>query len=477
MSWRTLAVTLGLGLLAGKSTASIIEYESWYPVSGILRVYDLNNDLFPELTEPVTEAMFPEAKLIEAPAQTAQRHFRRNPPPTSLLMVSESSVETRVHVHVDGAVDGKAVADAIGSGAGLGKTDGKLTFAGATTAAVKKLEVNASTANALVANAAASGSAATNVTGAGHAKTKTPIAAVGWAIWIRASITFPFMIKSMCMMCNIFYQASPMPVISEFKAKGDTGDADLAPYLATAFAGWQWCFYGTFAYLVTQKSGFLVLVYSNVVGAVLGLYFVYAFNSNCKNKAMLQKSTKYYCVLACVAGMQFIAIMTMQTVRALFFSGLVSSAWSTITSCSLLATLPIVYETKNSKSLPFPLLVMGVLSAILWCICGVMLWDPWITFPNTFALVVCNYALYLCYIFPARNDDNCACDVDESYEASSMSGGETPRLDVERASPLQRALGLMRHASESQVLQEANSSVRGYGAAPAGGTGGTGDSF
>merc|ERR1719230_915471 len=122
-------------------------------------------------------------------------------------------------------------------------------------------------------------------------------------------------------MCNIFYQASPLPLISEFQTKGDTGGADLAPFIAVAYGGWQWCFYGLFAYIVTSKSGFLVLVYSNVVGATLGLYYVYAFTLNCNNVAMIQRSTKYYQALACIAGTQFVAILVLQPVRALFFSG------------------------------------------------------------------------------------------------------------------------------------------------------------
>merc|ERR1719230_1297697 len=113
-------------------------------------------------------------------------------------------------------------------------------------------------------------------------------------------------------MCNIFYQASPLPLISEFKAKGDTGDSDIAPFIATAYGGWQWCFYGLFAYVVTQKSGFLVLVYSNVVGATLGLYYVYAFTLNCNNIAMLQKAPKYYLVLGTLVLVQFVAIMALK---------------------------------------------------------------------------------------------------------------------------------------------------------------------
>merc|ERR1712232_192719 len=92
-----------------------------------------------------------------------------------------------------------------------------------------------------------------------------------------------------------------------------------------------------------------------------------------------------------------------------------SSAWSTVNSATLLATVPLVYKTKNSKSLPLPLLVMGVVSGFLWVVCGLMLWDPWITFPNVFALAVCIYTCYLCYIFPATEGSPAKCDVEPVY--------------------------------------------------------------
>merc|ERR1719213_18360 len=106
--------------------------------------------------------------------------------------------------------------------------------------------------------------------------------------------------------------------------------------------------------------------------------------------------------------------MTMPSVRALFFSGLISSAWSIISSMSLIATVPRVYETRSSSSLPVPLLVMGEISATLWIVCGVMLKDPWITFPNTFAFAVCTFALYLCFKFPVGG---CDCEADDLFDA------------------------------------------------------------
>lgn len=450
MSWPSLALTLSLGLLATRSSAvttrsgsSIEELSEWWqPVAGILRIYQVSDQLF------------------DAP----HRH-----PPLSFL--EEGGEET-----VDSSHDAKGHQAAIGSGAGAGagNAGARITFAGATNAAANKVAAKVAASNAL--NVASSQASVSNTDAKGRVLTKDqvkqPIAALGWFAWLRVTLSLGFVVKSLCMMCNIFYQASPLPLITEYRFKGDTGDADLAPFIATAYGGWQWCFYGLFAYVVTGKSGFLVLVYSNFVGATLGLYYVYSFNLNCKDKDMIDRRQTYYYVLATIVTVQFFAIMSLQPVKALFFCGLISSAWSTIASASLVATVPRVFETRNSKSLPLPLLVMGTVSAMLWILCGIMLWDPWITFPNMFALCVCVFALYLCYIFPADGGcDEYICDSDgEKEDCDAVPHG----IDVERASPalLQRALGLV---SRSALSSDAKDGAGTYGAAC--GTGGTGDSF
>jgi hypothetical protein len=186
---------------------------------------------------------------------------------------------------------------------------------------------------------------------------------------------------------------------------------------------------------------------------------------------MLAKTQKYYFVLASIVTVQLVAIMTQQPVRALFFSGIISSVWSTIASSSLIATVPTVFETKSSASLPLPLLVMGILSATLWIVCGVMLRDPWITFPNSYAFAVCAFALFLCAKFPANG-----CDVDELADENPAASEDsnTPRsVDIEHASPWQRAVDFVsRSGGEAQSLADGRDAKRKYGA-----TGGTGDSF
>merc|ERR1719440_1400066 len=98
-------------------------------------------------------------------------------------------------------------------------------------------------------------------------------------------------VKALCMAGNVLVQLSPFPQVKRWEARNDTGEADAAPYVSICFGGWQWCFYGTFAYLVTKRSGFLILLHSNCLGAVLGTYYTVTFyrNSQASAKTNLQK--------------------------------------------------------------------------------------------------------------------------------------------------------------------------------------------
>jgi len=455
------AVTVALALLAPVVTAEGSQ-NRWYPGCGVAQVYSWNSD--DDLTV---------AALHLEPLVTGSSSVTFDDPEAAgsalleqVALVSEDSEDTRVHTDIEGNT--LVTGAGLGAGAGLGKDASQVTFADANAAAIK----------AAAAAAVQQGQMKTGQSVRGAAKGKQPLVARSWFGWMRFSMSFAFLVKALCMMCNICYQASPLPLITGFKAKGDTGSADLAPFIAVAYGGWQWCFYGLFAYIVTSKSGFLVLVYSNVVGATLGLYYVYTFTLNCNNAAMLQRSSKYYYVLACVACVQIIAIMTLQPVRALFFSGLISSAWSTVASLSLISTVPTVYKNRSSVSLPVPLLFMGEISAALWVLCGVVLWDPWITFPNCFAFVVCTFALYLCWKFPPDGVDAIHCEDGEDepiLRAKEVDVDEPSHFVAANASPLQRALGFVKRSSassENLALHDSQSSARLYG-----GTGGTGDGF
>eukprot|EP00438_Fugacium_kawagutii_P007211 Skav218000 [mRNA] locus=scaffold2344:67597:68439:- [translate_table: standard] len=48
-------------------------------------------------------------------------------------------------------------------------------------------------------------------------------------------------------------QISPYPQVQRWEASGCTGDSDAAPYVSIAFGGWQWCYYGLFAFFAAWQ--------------------------------------------------------------------------------------------------------------------------------------------------------------------------------------------------------------------------------
>lgn len=245
---------------------------------------------------------------------------------------------------------------------------------------------------------------------------KQPLHQQSWFAWLRMTLSFAFVIKALCMVSNVAFQMSPMPLVKTWKESEDTGEADAAPFVSVAYTGSQWCFYGIFAYIVTAKSGFLVLVYSNIFGATFGCYYVYTFACICQSQMAQKQLTLYLRIAGTLAATQAAAMCVVPWDRALFFSGIVSSACSIASSVSLLVTVPLVLRTRNSKSMPLPLLLASMVSAFLWITCGTMLWDPWITLPNIISVCIITYALSLVYRFPPDGSAEVAADECDARE-------------------------------------------------------------
>lgn len=224
-----------------------------------------------------------------------------------------------------------------------------------------------------------------------------------------ALFTFAFILKGFCMLSSFLNQVSPIPQVMRFNKVGDTGDADAAPFMSMLYGGFQWSLYGFFAFIVTRRSGFLVLVYSNIFGGTLGVCYIYAFHRNCRNAESLRRLFIYYKIAAFFFSMQVVAMLLLDTQNALFFCGLLSSVCGMIGACSLLTTMPQVVRTRCSSSINVPLLYCGMISATLWLCCGIMLSDPWMTGPNIIALIVLGCALAAVIVFPREPTKSQTC--------------------------------------------------------------------
>jgi len=219
-----------------------------------------------------------------------------------------------------------------------------------------------------------------------------------------AGITFMSMLKALCMAGNILVQISPYHQVQRWEEERCTGDADAAPYVSIAFGGWQWCYYGLFAFFVTKRSGFLILVHSNCLGAVLGTYYSITFYRNCKHDNSLGGLYRYMSAVIMLVLFQLCSLAVLPIERALFLTGLISSFCSFIGAISILVSLPLVIRTRDSSSIPVPLVTANMISSLVWCICGWMLDDPLIAAPNIVGFLSCGICLFCKHLYPSTDE-------------------------------------------------------------------------
>lgn len=214
------------------------------------------------------------------------------------------------------------------------------------------------------------------------------------------SITCFMVLKVACMTSNLFFQVSPYSIVKKWVGEQNTGQADPAPLVAICFGCTQWNFYGTFAWYVTGKTGFLVIVYANCIGMFLGAFYVTSFQRHCKSVSALEKLHFYYKVISCLITVQIICILFMPLQKALFFSGLVSSSCTIMGAVSPLTYVPMVYKSGSSSALPRALVYSLFVSSVLWFSCGLILWDICLYGPNFASTCVASYLIGLCWYYP-----------------------------------------------------------------------------
>jgi uncharacterized protein with PQ loop repeat len=245
---------------------------------------------------------------------------------------------------------------------------------------------------------------------------------------LAATFTFAFLVKCLCIVSNIVFQVAPLPQVQKFSTDGDTGEVDSAPLIGILFTGFQWSFYGGFAYVVTNEGGFLTIVCSNIIGAVLGIYYMWGFAQNCQDEVSQRKFWVYVKLMVAATLVQAAVIVRLPGPEALFFIGLMSTTASCLGALSMCSTLPKVIETKNSASINVELLFIGLGSSILWCICAVMLWDKWIAIPNFFSLAIQILLTFFVFYYPPVDTPGIAMRRSSSVYANlgqSDSGGSS----------------------------------------------------
>lgn len=245
--------------------------------------------------------------------------------------------------------------------------------------------------------------------------------------WLKA-FSFALVIKALCMAGNVLVQVSPYPQVKRWESRSNTGEADAAPYVSICYCGWQWCFYGTFAWLVTNRTGFLILVQSNCLGAVLGMYYTFAFYRHCTCEPSRAALFRYLQGVALLVAFQVCGLAVLRYDRALFFSGLVSSFCSFVGACSMLVTVPTVIQTRDSRSIPGGLVVAYFASALVWCVCGYMLGDMLVMGPNVVSAMSSLFCIWLKLQYPSKEGDDTPEVMSSAAAIARKNAALTPAL-------------------------------------------------
>jgi len=216
-----------------------------------------------------------------------------------------------------------------------------------------------------------------------------------------AEVDYAAIVKALCMLSNVMVQLSPLPDVWKWKGRQCTGEADAAPYICIAFCGWQWSYYGMFAFFTTGRENFLVLVHSNFMGALLGTYYTITFYRFCRSEKTMRSLFTYAGVAVTLVMLQASALVMLQIERSMLITGCVGSFCSLLGALSLLVCVPTALQTRNSSAIPGWLMVSNFLSACIWLACGYMLRDPLVMGPNGVALLSSITCLALKAYYPS----------------------------------------------------------------------------
>lgn len=212
-------------------------------------------------------------------------------------------------------------------------------------------------------------------------------------------VSFAFLLKSGAIVSSFMGQMSPLPVVLGMKEAKSTMQYPPFTFFCVFACGLQWCVYGTFAFVVTRNYGFLILVYANACGVVMGAYYVFQYYMNCQCPTRQRQLTN--CAYAAVLNgiFQSLVIADLAHTRALLTVGTISAGLSVMVTAAPLAELPMMLKTRDVSSLPREFVCCQFVCSALWFGCGVLLHDTWILIPNVFGLVLGAFQVFLLYAY------------------------------------------------------------------------------
>ncbi|TMW66089.1 hypothetical protein Poli38472_003854 [Pythium oligandrum] len=211
------------------------------------------------------------------------------------------------------------------------------------------------------------------------------------------SDVFTTVIKVLASISAMYMCLSPSTSLYKIHKQRSTGLASVVPLVALWACSHMWFLYG----YVTDDVFPLMVTY--IIGDVADILFIAVFYRWC--------SAKRKVIQAFVIALIINAIVTLYAVlgkRGLLgqsFSGVKVVVGSFATASSILlyaspfATISLVVKSKSSASIPFAMVLVGLVNNTLWIIYGFLLHDPLLIIPAVISLTIgtIQFVLYFCY--------------------------------------------------------------------------------
>uniref|UniRef100_A0A8D8EUE7 Sugar transporter SWEET n=1 Tax=Culex pipiens TaxID=7175 RepID=A0A8D8EUE7_CULPI len=176
--------------------------------------------------------------------------------------------------------------------------------------------------------------------------------------------------------------------------KKSTGETSGFPFVSGFLSCFLWLKYG----MLTQEH---VVIFVNIIGSVLFFSYVLVYFTFSINKRIVIRQFLGACV--------FIMLCTIYTTyesnkeKAVNVSGLVCCCVGVLFFASPFTKLAHVIHTKNTESLPFPIIIASFFVSLQWFIYGLLIEDKFIQVPNLLGCLLSAIQLMLYVIYPSRS--------------------------------------------------------------------------
>jgi len=182
-------------------------------------------------------------------------------------------------------------------------------------------------------------------------------------------------IKGLAMGSSYMQHLAPMISVLPMLRRRSVFGRDPGPFVALAFNCSHWCLYGLFGFVYTGDWQRLIMVYSNILGSLLGIFYTIVYRINCDSSAGRARWYFYLRLAALIAGVEAFVLLTWPARSVLVMLGCMSTSLSISVAVSPLLTLRTVLQTRSSASMPADLVIASLVSNLLWLACGAIVAD------------------------------------------------------------------------------------------------------